>query len=120
MPEDDNSWRFVADDIRVNQDEESATLYGSRVEVKDVPIFYMPYMTMPTSNKRKTGVLFPSFSLGSKNGLELDIPVYWNLAPNYDLLTNFHYMQTRGLQLKGDFRYLTETSRGNLQWRVLG
>ncbi|MGX9518447.1 LPS assembly protein LptD [Vibrio mediterranei] len=113
-PEDDNSWRFVADDIRVNQDEESATLYGSRVEVKDVPIFYMPYMTMPTSNKRKTGVLFPSFSLGSKNGLELDIPVYWNLAPNYDLLTNFHYMQTRGLQLKGDFRYLTETSRGNL------
>ncbi|MGR5501098.1 LPS assembly protein LptD [Vibrio sp. DNB22_10_4] len=118
-PEDDNSWRFLADDIRVDQDNEVATLYGSRVEVKDVPIFYMPYMTMPTSNKRKTGVLFPSLSLGSKNGLELQIPVYWNLAPNYDLLTTFHYMQTRGLQLKGDFRYLTSTSSGELKGEYL-
>ncbi|MGF1750221.1 LPS assembly protein LptD [Vibrio cionasavignyae] len=118
-PEGDNSWRFLADDIKVDQESEVATLYGSRVEVKDVPIFYMPYISMPISGKRKTGVLFPSLSLGSKNGLELQVPVYWNLAPNYDLLTTFHYMQTRGLQLKADFRYLTDTSRGDLRSEYL-
>ncbi|MFA0440164.1 LPS assembly protein LptD [Vibrio sp. 10N.286.49.C2] len=118
-PEDDNSWRFLADDIKVDQEAEVATLYGSRVEVKDVPIFYMPYMSMPISGKRKTGVLFPSLSLGSKNGLELQVPVYWNLAPNYDLLTTFHYMQTRGLQLKGNLRYLTGTSNGTLDAEYL-
>ncbi|GAL32716.1 outer membrane protein Imp [Vibrio maritimus] len=119
-PEGDNSWRFLASDMEIDPEKEIATLYNSRVEVQNVPIFYLPYMQMPIGDKRKTGVLRPSASLGSKNGFEFDLPVYWNLAENYDLLTNFNYMQNRGLQLKGNFRYLTDSSRGRLRAEILG
>ncbi|MFH0262339.1 LPS assembly protein LptD [Vibrio mediterranei] len=119
-PEGDNSWRFLASGIDIDPDEEVATLYNSRVEVQNVPIFYLPYMQMPIGDRRKTGVLRPSASLGSKNGFEFALPVYWNLAENYDLLTTFNYMQNRGLQLKGDFRYLTSNSNGRLRAEVLG
>ncbi|MCW8347706.1 LPS assembly protein LptD [Vibrio sp. ZSDZ65] len=119
-PEGDNSWRFLASDMDIDPNEEVATLYNARVEVQKVPIFYLPYMQMPIGDKRKTGVLRPSASLGSKNGFEFSLPVYWNLAENYDLLTTFNYMQNRGLQLKGNFRYLTAGSNGQLRAEVLG
>ncbi|MCV5340860.1 LPS-assembly protein LptD, partial [Escherichia coli] len=46
-PEGDNSWRLVASGIDVDQDEETATLHHPRFEIMDVPVFYVPYMTMP-------------------------------------------------------------------------
>jgi LPS-assembly protein len=119
-PEGDNSWRFLASDMEIDPEKEIATLYNSRVEVQNVPIFYLPYMQMPIGDTRKTGVLRPTASLGSKNGFEFELPVYWNLAENYDLLTKFNYMQNRGLQLKGEFRYLTSNSTGSLKAEVLG
>ncbi|MBY6197110.1 LPS assembly protein LptD [Vibrio hangzhouensis] len=119
-PEGDNSWRFLATDMKIDSSEEVAKLYNTRVEVQKVPIFYLPYLEMPIGEKRKTGILRPSASLGTKNGFEFELPVYWNLAENYDLLTTFHYMQTRGLQLKGDFRYLTSASRGEIKAEFMG
>ncbi|MGR5176768.1 LPS assembly protein LptD [Vibrio parahaemolyticus] len=119
-PEGDNSWRFLATDMAIDPSEEVAKLYNTRVEVQKVPIFYLPYLEMPIGEKRKTGILRPSASLGSKNGFEFELPVYWNLAENYDLLTKFNYMQNRGLQLKGDFRYLTSNSRGQMRAEFLG
>lgn len=119
-PDDDNTWRLLASDIKVNPETEMATLYNTRMEVLDVPVFYLPYMHLPIGKGRKTGVLRPTASLGSKNGFEFELPVYWNLAPNYDLLTSAHYMQERGLQLKGTFRYLTPKNSGTVKTEFLG
>ncbi|MDR9828289.1 LPS assembly protein LptD [Vibrio sp. FNV 38] len=118
-PEGDNSWRMKASSIEVNQEEERATLYDPRFEVLDVPIFYMPYMTLPLSDARKTGVLYPSVSYGSSDGFEFEIPVYWNLAPNYDLTSTFRYMEKRGLQLDGEFRYLSTYGLSTLDGEYL-
>ncbi|MGR5253731.1 LPS assembly protein LptD [Vibrio astriarenae] len=119
-PEGDNAWRMKASSIEVNQEEEKATLYGPRFEVLEVPIFYMPYMTLPLSDARKTGFLYPTVSYGSSDGYEFDIPVYWNLAPNYDLTTTFRYMEKRGLQLDGEFRYLSNYGLTTLDGEYLG
>ncbi len=107
-PEDDNSWRLVAASIEIDQDEETATFYHPRFEVLDVPVFYVPYLTLPVGNTRKTGFLFPSISFGSKDGIEAEIPFYWNIAPNYDLTLTTFYMQQRGVKLDTDFRYLID------------
>lgn len=107
-PADDNSWRLVASKIEVDQDEETATFIHPRFEVLDVPIFYAPYLTLPIGDTRKTGFLFPSISYGSSDGLELEVPFYWNLAPNYDLTLTTLYMQQRGVKQDADFRYLTQ------------
>ncbi|HAS6349240.1 TPA: LPS assembly protein LptD [Vibrio vulnificus] len=107
-PADDNSWRLVASKIEVDQDEETAIFYHPRFEVLDVPVFYAPYLTLPIGNTRKTGFLFPSVSYGSSDGLEIEIPFYWNIAPNYDLTLTTLYMQQRGVKQDADFRYLTD------------
>ncbi|ASI97469.1 LPS assembly protein LptD [Vibrio rotiferianus] len=107
-PQGDNSWRLVASGIDVDQDEETATLHHPRFEVLDVPVFYAPYLTLPIGDTRKTGFLFPSISYGSSDGLELEVPFYWNMAANYDMTLTTLYMQERGTKLDTDFRYLTD------------
>ncbi len=107
-PEGDNSWRLVASGIDVDQDEETATLTHPRFEVLNVPIFYFPYLTMPIGDARKTGFLFPSLSYGSSDGFEVEIPYYWNIAPQYDMTLTTLYMQQRGTKFDSDFRYLTD------------
>ncbi|CAE6879348.1 Together with LptE [Vibrio sp. B1REV9] len=107
-PQGDNSWRLVASGIDVDQDEETATLHHPRFEILDVPVFYVPYLTMPIGDTRKTGFLFPSLSYGSSDGLEVEVPFYWNIAPEYDMTLTTLYMQQRGTKLDADFRYLTD------------
>ena len=48
---------------------------------KDVPIFYTPYISFPVGDERKSGLLFPSFGHSGSNGFELEVPYYFNLAP---------------------------------------
>ncbi len=114
-PEDDNSWRLRASSIDVDQDEEQATFYNPRLEIQRVPVFYLPMLTVPIGDTRKTGFLYPSISYGTRDGFEMEIPVYWNLAPNYDLTTTYHYMENRGNQLNSTFRYLTDLGAGSIK-----
>ncbi|OED87183.1 LPS assembly protein LptD [Vibrio breoganii] len=118
-PEDDNSWRLVSSSIQIDQEAEEATLYNPRFEIQNVPVFYLPWLTVPIGDTRKTGFLYPTVAYGTSDGFELDIPVYWNLAPNYDLETNFKYMSERGLQTDGTFRYLSGWGRGQIEGQYL-
>ncbi|PMO97300.1 LPS assembly protein LptD [Vibrio splendidus] len=118
-PIGDNAWRLRASSIDVDQNEEQATFYNPRFEIQSVPVFYLPYLTVPIGDTRKTGFLYPTVSYGSSDGFEAEIPVYWNLAPNYDLETTFKYMQERGTQLNSKFRYLSDFGSGSLESEYL-
>ncbi|MEZ9998996.1 LPS assembly protein LptD [Vibrio lentus] len=118
-PIGDNAWRLRASSIDVDQDEEQATFYNPRFEIQSVPVFYLPYLTVPIGDTRKTGFLYPTVSYGSSDGFEAEIPVYWNLAPNYDLETTFKYMQERGTQLNSKFRYLSDFGSGSIESEYL-
>lgn len=107
-PEGNKSWRVKASDIDIDNNEEEATFYNTRFEVLDFPIFYWPYITVPIGDKRKTGFLYPTGGYDSKNGLEINVPIYFNLAPQFDLTTTVNYMQRRGVQFDNEFRYLTD------------
>ncbi|NAZ92648.1 LPS assembly protein LptD [Vibrio toranzoniae] len=118
-PIGDNAWRLRASSISVDQDEEQATFYNPRFEIQSVPVFYLPYLTVPVGDTRKTGFLYPTVSYGSSDGFEAEVPVYWNLAPNYDLETTFKYMQERGTQLNSKFRYLSDFGSGSIKSEYL-
>ncbi len=87
---------------------------------KDVPILYSPYFSFPLREERKSGLLIPSYGYSSNSGLELSVPYYFNLAPNYDATLTPRYLSKRGLQLGGEFRYLTVGSNGQLTGSYLG
>ncbi|MCK6263016.1 LPS assembly protein LptD [Vibrio sp. ZSDE26] len=118
-PEGDNAWRMRATSIDIDQNKEQATFYNPRFEIQNVPVFYLPFLTVPIGDTRKTGFLYPTVSYGSSDGFEMEVPIYWNLAPNYDLETTIKYMQERGTQLNSEFRYLSDLGTGNIKSEYL-
>ncbi|AQS39726.1 organic solvent tolerance protein OstA [Shewanella psychrophila] len=120
-PPGDSSWLLEADKIKIDSTEEWGELWDAKLKIGGVPILYIPYMTIPVSDKRKSGFLFPTFSTSTTNGVEVATPYYWNIAPEYDLTFTPNYMSARGLFLKTDFRYLAgESQQGQLNVEYLG
>ncbi len=108
-----------AGELELDQGNNVGTARNVTLRFKDVPIFYLPYVTFPISNERKTGFLFPGIGRDSESGLVVEAPWYWNIAPNLDATITPRWMQDRGVQLAGEFRYLTERGQGVLRGEVL-
>ncbi|WP_037459250.1 LPS assembly protein LptD [Shewanella sp. HN-41] len=120
-PPDNVSWLLEAEKIKINSEEEWGEIWNAKLRVGGVPVFYIPYMTVPVSDKRKSGFLYPSFSTSTTNGFEVSTPYYWNIAPEYDLTFTPNYMTNRGLFTKTEFRYLTgEAQNGRVNLEYLG
>src|SRR5690606_15487546 len=73
-----------------------------------------PYIYFPLDDRRQSGFLAPSISSTDDSGIALQTPYYFNLAPNFDATLYPRYMTERGLQMEGEFRYLTRNSRGQM------
>ena len=107
-PPTDRKWQFDAKSIDLNTDTGRGEAYNTTFRIADVPVFYLPYFNFPIDSRRSTGFLLPNASISSESGLEVDIPYYLNLAPNYDAMINTHIYSDRNPMLAGEFRYLTE------------
>lgn len=118
-PEGDNGWTLAADDININADEGWGEAWNSVIRVKGIPVMYLPYLTFPVNDQRKSGLLFPRIGSSQKRGVDIEVPYYLNLAENYDATITPRLMTERGTQLKTEFRYLTEQQQGELQLEYL-
>ena len=115
----DPDWLISADEIRLDHKDEYGKADDVVIRFKGVPFLYTPYIEFPTSDKRRSGLLFPLFGTSSSRGIELAVPWYWNIAANHDALIVPRYMEKRGLDLGGNYRYLTKSSNGKLQGAYL-
>ncbi|WP_417348434.1 LPS assembly protein LptD [Ferrimonas sp.] len=113
-------WELKAEKIVIDTSEEWGHIYSAQVRLFDTPVFYVPYMTVPVSDKRKTGFLFPAISTSTKNGVDITTPFYWNIAPNYDLTLTPQFMSSRGLWLGTEGRYLHENNYGLVNLEYIG
>lgn len=107
-------WRIMASEISIEPGDTLGEARHTRFYLGDVPVLYLPYFAFPVSNQRQTGLLFPLISSSSSTGVDYEQPFYWNIAPNYDMTISPRLMSNRGLQLKTEFRYLTEESNGEM------
>jgi LPS-assembly protein len=82
-------------------------------------IMYLPSMSFPLNDRRKSGFLTPSFGNSVIRGTEVLVPYYWNIAPNRDLTITERAMTKRGLQTGAVFRYLGETYKGQFSGEFL-
>lgn len=114
-PAPDPDWYIRAGELKLDYDREVGVARGGSVVFKDVPIFYLPWIEFPLVAQRQSGLLPPTVGQSNKTGFDLTLPYYWNIAPNYDATFTPRYMGQRGLQLGGEFRYLTPTMRGQAQ-----
>ncbi|WP_312308925.1 LPS export ABC transporter periplasmic protein LptC [Acinetobacter variabilis] len=107
-PEQKPTWKIQADQIKLNQETGRGETRNTKLYVKDVPVLAVPYFNFPIDDRRTTGILTPTFGFTNDGGLELGVPVYLNLAPQYDATITPRYISDRGAMLDGEFRYLTE------------
>jgi LPS-assembly protein len=118
-PVGNEDWMLQASSINLDTSGQVGTARHVLMRFKNVPLFYTPYLSFPLGDERKSGVLFPSFGHSSSNGYQLQVPYYFNLAPNYDLTLTPGYLSARGVQLGPDFRYLTAASHGHIEANFL-
>lgn len=112
-------WYVQADELALDYNTETGTATSSMVYFKDTPILYWPWMTFPLNNKRKSGLLAPTFGSSSTSGLELTLPWYWNIAENMDATIAPRVMTKRGIQLNTEFRYLEPSFKGQSRFEYL-
>jgi LPS-assembly protein len=77
-----------------------------------VPELWLPIVSFPTTDERRTGVLAPTLGRDDKNGLDFKLPVY--LQPRAELRRDADAalaVEARPA-LGGEFRYVTGRSLG--------
>ena len=107
-------WEIEAKTMTMDRDEGLGRAHDVTMRMKGVPFLWLPYMRFPIDNRRQTGFLYPSFGKRSRAGFFVSIPFYWNIAPNYDATFTPTWYADRGGLLDSQFRWLTDTSKGEL------
>ena len=114
-----SDWLLTAASLELDHAEGLATAEKAKLTFKGVPILYVPTMTYPIDDRRRSGFLLPSVGYSNSNGLDLGVPYYFNLAENYDFTFEPRLLTERGILLGGEFRDRTENSNGELNAELL-
>jgi LPS-assembly protein len=118
-PANDTSWQLKADRIVLDTRNRLGTGSDAQVRFMGVPLIYLPWVSFPLGNERKSGFLFPGIGNTSSSGLQLSVPYYWNIAPNADFTFQPIEYTKRGPDLGGELRFLTPGQHGALDWNYL-
>jgi LPS-assembly protein len=118
-PGSNPDWQLSARDLEFRHDEGIGIAQGAKLTFLNIPILYVPWMSFPIDDRRKTGFLYPFAGKATDNGFEFGIPWYWNIAPNQDATLTPIYLTDRGFMLDGEYRYMTRRTAGQLNFNVL-
>lgn len=118
-PPGSRAWFLEASDIELDREEGLGRAKHARLRFGYVPILYMPWFQFPIDDRRRTGVLFPTLGDSDTTGFDVRLPVYLNLAPNYDMQITPRYMAERGAQIGTEGRYLFHRNTGHATYEHL-
>ena len=81
------SWALRARRATLDQEEQMITYQDAVLEVKGVPILYVPWFAHPDPNsERRSGLLMPDGGVSSKLGAFYEQPYLWVISPSEDLV----------------------------------
>jgi len=112
-------WVLKADQVELNHTEEIGVAHHASLWFKGIPLLYLPRMSFPLSEKRKSGFLSPRISQSTNSGTDINIPWYWNIAPPLDATFNLRHMSRRGAQIGMEFRHMDRKGQGQLKLEYL-
>lgn len=114
-----NAWSLDAEKLELDQSSGRGVARNAKLRVRGVPILYTPYLSFPIDDRRKSGILVPTFGNSDDNGIDVTVPYYWNIAPNMDATFFPRYMSKRGGMLGTEFRYLSKRQAAELYGEVV-
>ncbi|MCW8926931.1 MAG: LPS assembly protein LptD, partial [Xanthomonadales bacterium] len=115
-PGDKPEWELSAKELALDFEAGTGTAKHAKLKFFDIPILYLPYMTFPIDDRRKTGFLYPALSSANDNGFEIGIPFYWNIAPNQDATIQPRYFTDRGAMITAQYRFMSRRTGGSLDF----
>jgi LPS-assembly protein len=115
----DDDWYLRVDRLDLDRLRDVGVARSATVYFKNVPIVYTPWIDFPLTSRRKTGFLAPTVGTTGKSGFEVELPFYWNMAPNRDFTIAPRVMASRGLLLNNEFRYLEPKFGGEARFEYL-
>ncbi|MGZ3459336.1 MAG: LPS-assembly protein LptD, partial [Archangium sp.] len=124
------SWRISSGTARVKPGVR-ASFTTPTVRVYGVPVFWMPWFSLPLTN-RESGLLMPELTFSGLSGFQVDEPLFLTLGRSYDLTLSPGYafgqkdpagkgsLGVRGPRLAAEFRYAPSAqTQGRLWLRLL-
>src|SRR5208283_3937796 len=103
-------WRVRAKRIIHKNDEKMIYYEDAWLEFLGIPVAYVPFFSAPDpSVTRKSGILSPYLAYGNELGAGVGIPIFWALAPDYDLTFTPTYFSQQGFFAKAEWRQRLES-----------
>ena len=97
-------WKFTCSRADFKKNDYIA-MWNATVRIKNIPIFYIPYLRYPVDEGRQTGFLMPQIGYSGVKGFFMSQAFYWNIRRNMDATFNVDYYGTRGIGGGLEYRY---------------
>lgn len=112
-------WLLQATRMDIDQDESSLYAQGVQLRFMDVPVLGLPAVSFGLTGERRSGLLAPLVGVDTVNGIDLQQPYYWNIAPQRDATFTPRLMSKRGASVETEFRYLEPDYAGQLRLNLM-
>lgn len=113
-PKGDDSWWITMNEVSLDEYAQQGTGTGAVLHLGGIPVLGTPWFSFPMTQERKSGLLTPTLGMSSSRGLDLSLPYYFNIAPNYDLTLTPRVMSKRGVGLGSEVRFKQRFIEGTL------
>lgn len=82
-----------------------ARMKGARLEVRGVPVLYLPYVVFPTKQTRQSGLLPFFLGTSTNRGVMFSLPGYWAIDKHQDVTATAIVETSARLGLDAVYRY---------------
>lgn len=115
-PERPPLWQVKAARIIHKNNERRVYYENATLEFMGVPVAWLPFFSAPDPSVRnQSGILAPRIISREKLGRGLGLPLFWSIAPNYDLLFTPTYFSSQGLHLDLFWRHRLQNGSYNIR-----
>jgi LPS-assembly protein len=98
-------WGFSFSRAEVKTDD-TLKMWNAVLRVKNVPVFYLPYLSYPLEKARASGFLTPRIGHSGPKGFQLSQSYYWAIARNMDATVGVDVYSRLGIGAGLEYRYL--------------
>lgn len=108
-------WEIYASKALYDETKQNIYFTNAFLKIYKVPVLYFPKFILPGPKvKKRTGLLPIKYASDSVLGTQWSVPIFLNLAPNYDLTYTPTIFSKQNIFHTAEIRYMNESSVANL------
>ena len=107
-------WLLNISELEINEAEAYAQGKGAVLRLRSIPVAYVPRLRVPLDGEQTTGWQMPSGGLSSTDGLEVQVPYYWQVSPEVSATLAPRWISKRGFGVGGNLSFATPAQIGQV------